>query len=95
MTRFGSANAHWASSKETPCFFWFPRFFYAPVPLRGADGQDVAVRDRAEIRGLERNQGFGVTRRTDELHFDPLGSVELYNRTKVSGAQVVLGKVTG
>jgi hypothetical protein len=66
----------------------------AHLALRSSDCQDVALRDRAKIRELERDQGLGVARCPYELHFGSGGPIELHNRAQVSSTEPMLRKVT-
>ena len=53
-------------------------------PLRGPDGQHVALAHGPHIRRLQGDQRLGLAGRPNELHLDSVRAVELHDRADVS-----------
>jgi len=66
-------------------------WFSALVPLRAANGEDIALGDRAQISGPEGNQGPGLARGLHKLDLDSVASVELDHSAQIPGAETMLG----
>lgn len=67
------------------------------MPLRGAieraNGDQVAILDAAHIAYLQSHESLRLARRRHELDLEPIGLVDLDDRTEVPAAQAVLREI--
>ncbi len=79
LTGDESSTASWAASSGSA--------------LQIANGDQVAVSNRSNIRDADTDERLGLTRRQDKLDFKTIGSVKIYDGAEVTTTQAMLRKV--